>query len=106
MKPLTKELKKYSYLFWFFLGTNQGHVEVPRLGVESALQLPASITATATQVLDPLIKARDRTLVLMVASWVCNPLSHSGNSKCCSSLWQEFHSQGPLQKESKMWAKF
>ena len=89
-----------------FLGPYLQQMKVPRLGVESDLQLPASTTATATQVLDPLIKARDRTLVLMVASWVCNPLSHSGNSKCCSSLWQEFHSQGPLQKESKMWAKF
>ena len=51
------------------------HVEVPRLGVESELQLPDYITATATQdpshicdllhssqqqrILNPLIEARD-----------------------------------------------
>ena len=30
-----------------FLGLHQRHMEVPRLGVESELQLPASTTATA-----------------------------------------------------------
>jgi len=57
------------------------HMEVPRLGVKSMLQLPAYTTATATQdpshvcslhhssqqhqILNPLIKARDRTCALM-----------------------------------------
>ena len=57
-------------------------MEVPRLGVESELQLPAYITATATQdlsqvfdlyhsswecqILDPLSEARDQTHNLMV----------------------------------------
>ena len=31
-----------------FLGLRLRHMEVPRLGVESELQLPACITATAT----------------------------------------------------------
>ena len=35
--------------FLFFLGLYLRHVEVPRLGVESELQLPAHTTATATQ---------------------------------------------------------
>ena len=34
--------------FFCFLGPHPQHREVPRLGVESELQLPASITATAT----------------------------------------------------------
>ena len=61
-------------------------MEVPRLGVESELQLLAYATATATQdpshvcnlhhssrqhrILDPLSKARDRTLNLMAPSQI------------------------------------
>ena len=37
--------------FFFFLGLNLQHIEVPRLGVESELQLPPCATATA--MLDP-----------------------------------------------------
>ena len=35
--------------FFFFLGPHLRHMEVPRLGVESELQLLAYTTATATQ---------------------------------------------------------
>ena len=61
-------------------------MEGPRLGVESELQLPAYATATTTQDLscicdldhssgqrrihDPLSEARDRTLNLVVLSWI------------------------------------
>ena len=61
-------------------------MEVPRLGLESELQLPVYTTATATQDLshvcnlphssqqhwipDPPIKTRDRTHILMVASQI------------------------------------
>ena len=40
----------FIYLFWSFclLGPHQWHMEVPRLGVELELQLPAYATATAT----------------------------------------------------------
>ena len=63
------------------------HLEVPRLGVESELQLPVYTTATAMpdsshicnlhrssrqgQILNPLREARDRTCVLMDTSRVC-----------------------------------
>ena len=71
-------------------------MEVPRLGVELELQLPAYTTATAIpnlsyicnphqslwkrQILNPLSEARDRTCLLMDTSWVLNLLSHNGNS--------------------------
>ena len=71
-------------------------MEAPNLGVELELQPPAYSIATATPdlscvfnphhsswqlwMLNPLSKARDLTRVLMDASWVCNPLSHNGNS--------------------------
>ena len=61
-------------------------MEVPRLGVESELQLPDYVTATATpdpshicnlhyssqqcHILNPLSKARDQTRILMDISWV------------------------------------
>ena len=39
----------FTYLFiYVFLGLRPRHMEVPRLGVESELQLPAYATATAT----------------------------------------------------------
>ena len=80
-------------LFFFFL--EGGNMEVPRLGVESELQLPTYARATATwdpsrlcdlyhssqqhRIPDPLSKARDRTHNLMVTSRIpC----HSGNSSC------------------------
>ena len=62
-------------------------MEVPRLGVESELQLPAYTTATAMQdlslvcdlhhssqqhwILNPWSEARGRTRVLMDTSWIC-----------------------------------
>ena len=61
--------------------------EVPRLGVESELQLPTYFTATVSPdlshtcdlhhsswqhcILNPLSEDKDRTLILMDTSWVC-----------------------------------
>ena len=69
------------YFFSFFLGRHLRHMEVPGLGVELELQVPAYPTATATpdpscpfdlhhslwqrQILNPLSDARDRTHILM-----------------------------------------
>ena len=74
----------FFFFFFFFLGPHLRHIEVPRLGVESELQLPAYATATATQdpsrvcslhhssrqcrILNPLSEARDQTCNLMVPS--------------------------------------
>ena len=72
--------------FFFFSGPHPQHMEVPSLGVKSALQLLAHTTAPLTwvpnnvynlhhsswqhQVLNPLIGARDRTSILMDTDWV------------------------------------
>ena len=74
------------FFFFCFLGLHLQHVEVPRLGVELELQLPAYTRATATrdlnhvcdlyhssrqhQILNPLIKARNRTHILMDTNWI------------------------------------
>ena len=71
-------------------------MEVPRLGVELELQLPASTTAVATPdpsctcdlrhslqqpwILHPLSEARDGTRVLTETVSVLNLLSRTGNS--------------------------
>ena len=72
------------FLFFVFLGPHLWHMEASRLGVKSELQLPAYTTATATQdpnhvcdlhhssrqrqILNPLSKTRDQTLITMDAS--------------------------------------
>ena len=91
---------KSFFLFSFssscFLRPHLQHMEGPRLGVESELRLPVSPTATGTQdlslfcklhhhsgqrwILNPLIKARDRTHILTDINLVHNLLSHNGNS--------------------------
>ena len=59
----------YSDFFCFsFLGMHPRHMEVPRLGVESELQLPAYTTATATQ--DP-----SHACDLHHSSWQCRTLN-------------------------------
>ena len=75
------------YLFFVFLGPYPRHMEIPRLGVELELQLPAYATATAMwdpscvcyihrssrqhQILNPLREATDRTCILMDTSQIC-----------------------------------
>ena len=72
------------FIFFCFLGPYPRHLEVPRLGVESELQLPASTTATEMRdpshvcdlrhssrqhrILNPLSKARDWTHILVDTS--------------------------------------
>ena len=69
------------------------HMQVPRLGVEPELQLPALTTAIPDPscicnlhhsswqhwILNPLIEARDRSHILR-DSHVCNLMSHNGSS--------------------------
>jgi len=76
------DLLSFTFFFFLvFLGPHPWHMVVPRLGVQSELQLPAYATATATRgpscicdlhhnsrqhrILRPLSEARDRTCVLM-----------------------------------------
>ena len=74
-------LKSRFFLFFFFKWLHLPYMEVPRLGIESELQLQAYTTATATldpccignlqcslgqcQILNPLSKARDQTRFFM-----------------------------------------
>ena len=83
-------------LLLFFLWPHLCHMEVPELGVQSELWLPAYTTATAMldlshvcdlyhslwqhQILNPLSKARDSTCIFMDPSQVLNPLSQNRNS--------------------------
>ena len=71
-------------------------MEIPRLGVEPELQLPAYTTAPAMpdpscvcdlhhssqqgRILNPLSEARDQTLILMDTSQILNLLSRNRNS--------------------------
>ena len=75
-------------------GPHLQHMEVPRRGAESELQLPAYTTATPDpshvcdlhhsslqhQIFNPLSDARDQTHILLGTSRVSNPPSHNGNS--------------------------
>ena len=84
------------HTLFVFLGSHLWHMEVPRLGVVSELQLLAYTTATATwdpsHICDlhhslqqhwmpsPVSETRDQTCILMDTSQVLNLLSHNGNS--------------------------
>ena len=84
-------------LFACFIRLHLRHMEVPRLGVESELQLPVYTTATAILdlylicnlhcsfwqcwILNPQSGARDQTRIFMETSQVLKPLSHNGNSE-------------------------
>ena len=84
------------YVFCF-LGLHSQHVEVPKLGVKSELQLPAYAIATATpdpncifnlhyssrqhQIPNPVREAKDGTYILMVTYWLdLFLLRHNRNS--------------------------
>ena len=77
----------FFFFFLVFLRPYPRHMEVPRLGIKSELQLPGYATATAMwdlscvcdlhhssrqcRILNPLSKARDWTPILMGTGWVC-----------------------------------
>ena len=78
--------KGFFFFLFFFLGPHPWHMEVPRLGVESELQMPAYTTATATRDLSLvydlhhsslpcqiflLSETRDQTHILMDTIQVC-----------------------------------
>ena len=78
--------KVFCLFVCFFLELHLWHMEVPRLGIESELQLPAYATGIAMRglghicdlhcssrqcwIINPLSKARDQTRVLMDTSWI------------------------------------
>ena len=80
--PLQVMIDSYAFYFFCFLGPHLWHIEVPRLGGKSELQLPATATQNLNlvstlnhssqqhQILNPLSEARDRTCNLMVPSWI------------------------------------
>ena len=98
-----KVLQFFFFFFWhlfiyLFLGLNSWHMEVPRLGVEWELQLPAYTIATAMQdpshvcdlhhslqqheILNPLREARDRTYILMDLVGFINRWAMKGTPRC------------------------
>ena len=93
------QFEKVFFFFVFtFLWPHLWHTKVPRLGVESELQLPAYAAATATpdlscvcdlhhssqqrQILNPLSEARDRIPHHRGYQSGSLPLSHSGFESC------------------------
>ena len=86
-KTISSTVARFFFFFCFFLGPHLQHMEVPRLGIKSELQLPACTTATATPdlsrvcelhhnswqhwILNPLSDARDRTYNLMAPIRIC-----------------------------------
>ena len=79
-----------SQFFFFFLGPNLWHKKIPRLGVESELQLSAHTTATPDlhqsslqcQILNSLSGSRGGTHTLMDTSQICYCWATTG------TLWQ------------------
>ena len=96
-------IKCFFFPFFFSGGLHLQHMEVPRLGVKSELQLPAYITSTAMlelsftcnlhcssqqhQILNPLSKARDRTCILMNTSQICFCWATMGTPSLHIKFW-------------------
>ena len=98
VQELSAFLSDFFFFFLSFLGLHLWHMEVPRLGVESELQLQAYAIATAMpdpsriydlchslqqhRILNPLSEARDQIPLLTETTrlyQILNPLSHNGN---------------------------
>lgn len=111
----------FFFFFFVFLGLHPRHMEVPRLGVESELQLPAYTTATATpdpscvcdlhhssrqcQILNPLREARDRTLVLMDASQIhfcCTMTGSPARTYLCTHVLSHTQAQTHPSSEARV----
>ena len=75
--------------FFFFLGPHLRHMEVPRLGVESELQLLAYATAIATWDLSQSCDLHHSSQ----QSWILNPLSEAGDGTrvFMDPSWIHFH---------------
>ena len=85
--PIYTYIYIHTHRYFLYLGLHPWHMEVPRLGVSSELQLLACSTATVTQdpsrvwnlhhsswqhwVPNPLSEARDQTRVLVDTSQIC-----------------------------------
>ena len=67
----------FGFVFWFS-GLHPWHMEVPRLGVESELQLVAYATATAMQNPSCICSLYHSSW----KAWVLNPLSEAWNRTC------------------------
>ena len=94
----------FPFFSFCFLGPQMQHMEVPKPGVESEIQLPATATVTATAIsgtshicdlhhsswqcwiLNPLSEAWDQTHIIMDTSWVNFCWATGGTLKECLLL--------------------
>ena len=93
----------FFFFFFWFLGHRQ-HMQVPSLGVESELQLPAYATATQdpshvcdlhhssqqSQILKPLSKVRDQTHNFMAPRWIGFCCTTTGTPQFANILLRNF----------------
>ena len=73
------ELIYRNFFFFLILRPHLQHMHSQARGWIGAAAVTYS--SQRCQILNPLSKARDWTCILMDTSWVCNLLSHSGNSQ-------------------------
>ena len=78
-------------MFVFFLGPHLKHMKVPRLGVESELQLPAYTTATATRDLSHICDLHHSSMQCRIH----NPLREARDQTCVSWMLVRFISTEP-----------
>ena len=69
------QISPFSYFIFSSFWLHPQHMEVPRPGTESELQLQPMPPLP-----NPLSEARNQTCILMDNNWALNPLSHNGNS--------------------------
>ena len=107
----------FVFLFFCFLGLHWRHMEVPRLGVQSELQLLTYTTATARpdlshvcdlyhiswqcQTLNSLSKGRDQMWILMNTSWFYYLWATMGTSILSFTIIKKLN---PVISHKKEWS--
>ena len=77
----------FFFFFFVFLGQHPWHMEVPTLGVELEIQLPAYTTATATPDLSRVCNLHHRSW----QCWILNPLSEARDWTCILMDTSQIH---------------
>ena len=95
----------FFFLYFVFLGLHLWHMEVPRLGVQSKLQLQAYATATVTPDLSPIWKLHHSSRQCQILNPQSEARDQTGNLMFLSQIHFHCIRMGP-PRPTFFWLKF